>query len=155
VSKKSQRKPTNNQYDGTYFIRYSNKTLTTNEIWNIYNTIREVEQTFRTLKTDLRIRPIFHQKDSAILSHIFVGILAYQVVNTIRYQLKKHKINMSWETIVNKLNTYKSIVTDMMTKEEKKIILKYCCRPSPAVIEIFEKLNYKIRPFRKQKYVVT
>jgi len=149
------RKPTNNQYDGTYFIRYSNKTLTTNEIWNIYNTIREVEQTFRTLKTDLRIRPIFHQKDSAILSHIFVGILAYQVVNTIRYQLKKHKINMSWETIVNKLNTYKSIVTDMMTKEEKKIILKYSCRPSPAVIKIFEKLNYKIRPFRKQKYVVT
>jgi len=43
----------------------------------------------------------------------------------------------------------------MMTKEEKKIILKYCCRPWPAVIEIFEKLNYKIRPFRKQKYVVT
>ena len=149
------RKPTNNQYDGSYFIRYSNKNLTTNEIWNTYNTIREVEQTFRTMKTDVRIRPIHHQKDDAILSHIFVGILAYQVVNAIRYQLKKHKITMSWTTIVNKLNTYKSVVTDMMTKEGKKIILKYCCRPSPAVTEIFELLGYKIRPFKKQKYVVT
>jgi transposase len=106
-------------------------------------------------KTDLQIRPIYHQKDSAILSHIFVGILAYQVVNTIRYQLKKHEINISWSTIVKKLNAYKSVVTDMMTKDGKKIILKYCCRPSPAVTEIYEKLNYKIRPFRKQKYVVT
>jgi len=149
------RKPTNNQYDGSYFIRYSNKNLTTNEIWNTYNTIREVEQTFRTLKTDLQIRPIHHQKDDTILSHIFVGIVAYQVVNTIRYQLKKHEITMSWTKIVEKLNTYKSVVTDMMTKEGKKIILKYCCRPSPFVTEIFEKLGYKIRPFKKQKYVVT
>jgi len=62
---------------------------------------------------------------------------------------------MSWTTIVNKLNTYKSVVTDMMTKEGRKIILKYCYRPSPAVTEIFELLGYKIRPFKKQKYVVT
>ncbi len=149
------RKENESQYDGIYFIRYSNKALNTNEIWNIYNTIREVEQTFRTLKTDLQIRPIYHQKDSAILSHIFVGLLAYQVVNTIRYQLKKHKINMSWASIVQKLNTYKSVVTDMITKDGKKITLKYCCRPSPTVTEIFEKINYKIRPFRKQKFVVT
>jgi len=149
------RKPANNQYDGSYFIRYSNKNLTTSEIWDTYNTIREVEQTFRTLKTDLRIRPIHHQKDDTILSHIFVGIVAYQVVNAIRHQLKKHEMAMSWTTIVEKMNTYKSVVTDMMTKDGKKIILKYCCRPSPFVTEIFEKLGYKIRPFKKQKYVVT
>jgi len=149
------RKPANNQYDGSYFIRYFNKNLTTSEIWDTYNTIREVEQTFRTLKTDLRIRPIHHQKDDTILSHIFVGIVAYQVVNAIRHQLKKHEMTMSWTTIVEKLNTYKSVVTDMMTKDGKKIILKYCCRPSPFVTEIFEKLGYKIRPFKKQKYVVT
>ena len=149
------RKPPKNQYDGTYFLRYSNKNLTTNEIWNIYNTIREVEQTFRTLKTDLQIRPIYHQNDNAILSHIFVGLLAYQIVNTIRFQLKKHGITLSWDKIVKKLNTYKSITTDMMTKDKKKIILKYCLRPSPFVADIFRKLNYKIRPFKKQKFVVT
>jgi transposase len=149
------RKPTTNQYDGSYFIRYSNNALSTNDIWNIYNTIREVEQTFRTLKTDLQIRPVYHQNDKQIMSHIFVGIIAYQIVNTIRYQLKKHKITLSWTTLVKKLNTYKSVVTDMMTKDGKKIILKYCCRPSPSVSEIFEKLQYKIRPFRKKKFVVT
>lgn len=149
------RKPSRNQYDGTYFIRYSNNNLSTKEIWDIYNTIREVEQTFRTLKTDLQIRPIYHQNDREILSHIYVGIIAYQVVNTIRFQLKKHKITLSWDKIVKKLNAYKSVYTDMMTKDGKKIILKYCMRPSPFVADIFEKLNYKIKPFRKQKFVVT
>ncbi len=149
------KQPTGNQYDGTYFIRYSDKNLTTNEVWNIYNTIREVEQTFRTLKTDLQIRPIYHQNDSAILSHIFVGLLAYQVVNTTRYQLKAKGITLSWSSLVQKLNTYKSITTDMMRKDGKKIILKYCRRPAPSVTEIYAALNYKIRPFRKQKYVVT
>jgi len=144
-----------NPHSGIYFIRYSNNDLTTNDIWNIYNTIREVEQTFRTLKTDLQIRPIYHQKDTPILSHIFVGIIAYQVVNTIRFQLKKKEITLSWDKIVQKTNTYKSIQTDMIKKDGEKIILKYCLRPNPFVTDIFEKLNYKIRPFRKKKIVVT
>jgi len=144
-----------NPHSGIYFIRYSNNDLTTNDIWNIYNTIREVEQTFRTLKTDLQIRPIYHQKDIPILSHIFVGIIAYQVVNTIRFQLKKKEITLSWDKIVQKTNTYKSIQTDMIKKDGEKIILKYCLRPNPFVTDIFEKLNYKIRPFRKKKIVVT
>lgn len=144
-----------NDFDGTYFIRYSNPNLTTNQIWETYNTIREVESTFRALKTDLRIRPIFHQNDQEILSHIFVGIIAYQVVNTIRYQLKQKNINLSWEKLVQKLNTYKSITTEMNTKDGKKIILKYCLRASPQVKNIYDTLEYKILPFRKQKYVVT
>jgi len=149
------RKPVKNQYDGSYFLRYSNKDMTANEIWNIYNTIREVEQTFRTLKTDLQIRPIHHQNDKNILSHIFVGILAYQIVNSIRFQLKTTGVTLSWTKIVEKMNTYKSVTTEMITKDGKKIILKYCLRPSPWVADIFEKLNYKIPAFTKQKFVVT
>jgi len=143
------------KFDGTYFIRYSNEKLTSQQIWDTYNTIREVENTFRTLKTDLQIRPIYHQKDKEILSHIFVGIIAYQIVNTIRFQLKKKDINFSWDKIVKKLNTYKSVTTDMVTKDDKKIILKYCLRPSPQVKNIFELLKYKILPFQKRKFVVT
>jgi len=142
-------------YEGTYFIRYSNENLTTEQIWQTYNTIREVESTFRAIKTDLRIRPVYHRDDKQILSHIFLGIIAYQTVNTIRFQLKKKEINLSWEKLVQKLNTYKSITTDMSTKNGKKILLKYCIRPTPEVVKIFQNIGYKILPFRKQKYVVT
>jgi transposase len=142
-------------YEGTYFIRYSNQNLTEQQIWQTYNTIREVESTFRTLKTDLKIRPVFHQNDNEILSHIFTGIIAYQVVNTIRFQLKRKKNNLSWEKLVQILNTYKYVTTEMITKEGDKIILKYCTRPNEKVVNIFDEIDYKILPFRKQKYVVT
>jgi transposase len=55
---------------GVYFLRYSRPQLNEPQIWNIYNCIREVESTFRCLKNDLDIRPIFHQKDEHIESHI-------------------------------------------------------------------------------------
>ena len=77
-----------NAESGTYFIRTS---LEMNEItlWMIYNTIREIECSFRTLKTDLDLRPIYHKKDNSTMAHLNLGLLAYWVVNTVRYQLKK------------------------------------------------------------------
>ena len=71
------------------------------EIWQIYNTLTEIEATFRVLKTDLHLRPIYHQKDKSSDAHIFLGILAYTLVNTIRYQLKQKDINYDWKNIVS------------------------------------------------------
>ena len=48
---------------GVYFIRTNYENPSEKELWNIYNTIREVESTFRSLKSDLEIRPVHHQKD--------------------------------------------------------------------------------------------
>ncbi len=52
--------------------------------WKIYNTIREIEYTFRVLKTGLDLRPIYHKTDVASMAHLHLGLLAYWVVNTIR-----------------------------------------------------------------------
>jgi transposase len=61
-------------------------------MWEIYNTVREIESTFRCLKTDLDIRPVFHQKDINSEAHLFIGILAYQLVHAIREELKTDEI---------------------------------------------------------------
>jgi len=58
--------------NGVYFIRTNYSDPTEKQLWDIYNTIREVEATFRCLKSDLQIRPIQHQKDSRIESHIYL-----------------------------------------------------------------------------------
>jgi len=76
--------------DGVYFLRTSLKEINEQTFWNIYNTLTEVEATFRILKTDLSIRPVYHQKDGSSTAHIHLGIMAYMVVNTIRYGCKRH-----------------------------------------------------------------
>ena len=52
-------------------------------VWNVYNTIREIEATFRTIKTDLDLRPIYHKNDDSTLAHLHLGLLGYWLVNTI------------------------------------------------------------------------
>lgn len=77
-----------NEQSGTYFLRTS-LSMSENTTWTVYSIIREVESTFRTLKTDIDLRPIYHKEDESIMAHLHLGLLAYWVVNTIRYQLKK------------------------------------------------------------------
>ena len=79
--------------------------------WMIYNTIREIESTFRILKTDLDLRPIYHRNDDSTMAHLHLGLLAYWLVNTIRYQLKQSGITDDWKEIKRKASTQKSVVT--------------------------------------------
>jgi len=139
--------------DGVYFLRCSQPHLDEKSLWNIYTTLTEIEATFRTLKTDLNLRPVYHQKDINSEAHIFLGILAYSIVATIRYQLKQKNIHHDWSNIVRKMNTQKNVTTAMMNEKGKKILIKTCSIPTPDVIEIYEALNYKKRPFTRKKFV--
>lgn len=79
---------TQEQSFGTYFLRTNVPTLDEKATWEYYNLIREIETSNRQLKTDLNLRPIYHQKDDSADAHLFFGLLAYWIVNTIRYKLK-------------------------------------------------------------------
>lgn len=140
--------------DGVYFIRTSKQDLKENDIWMIYNTLTEIEATFRTLKTDLAIRPVHHQTDQNTEAHIYMGVLAYQVVATIRYQLKSKNINDSWQTILLKMNSQKSAITSMMDSENNKITIKNCSQASSDAKAIYKALNYKEKPYERKHIVL-
>lgn len=140
---------------GEYFLRYSKNNLTETQIWDAYNLTREVESSFRCLKTDLNIRPIHHQKDTYIEPHIWLGVVAYQVVNYIRQNLKLNNINYSWTTIVEKMRTQKCSLISMDTKDEKRIYAKLCTRPNTDVQKIYDALSFKNRPYVRKIKVVT
>jgi len=139
---------------GVYFIRTSLNIKEEKVLWDIYNTIREVESTFRMLKTDLKIRPIFHQEDLYTEAHLYGSLLAYMVANTIRYQLKLKKIHKDWSNIVRTMNSQKVIISSFKTKTGKSIYIKKCSDPEYPVREIYEALGYRERPFWQKKSVL-
>ena len=96
---------------GVYFLRTNLEDTNEALEWMIYNTIREIETTFRILKTDLDLRPIYHKNDDATMAHLHLGLLAYWLVNPIRYQLKQSGINDGWKEIKRKASTQKSVLT--------------------------------------------
>jgi transposase len=123
-------------------------------VWNVYNTIREIENTFRTLKTDLDLRPIYHKKDESTIAHLNLGLLSYWLANTIRCQLKLNGINYCWKEIVRIGNTQKVITTTGYNKANHEIIVRKCTEPEEKLKALHTALKIKNRPFTKLKSVV-
>ncbi|SEA51064.1 hypothetical protein SAMN05216331_1711, partial [Porphyromonadaceae bacterium KH3R12] len=97
---------------GVYFLRTNVRTFGEQTTWEYYNLIREIECTNRQLKTDLNLRPIYHQKDERSDAHLFFGLLSYWIVNTIRFQLKQSGENAYWTEIVRRMSTQKLVTTE-------------------------------------------
>ncbi len=139
---------------GVYFLRTNLPMQDEKTIWKVYNTIREIEYSFRTLKTDLDLRPIYHKNDDATLAHLHLGLLAYWIVNTIRYQLKAKEIHSNWQEITRIGNTQKAITTTGRDPDQKAIQIRKCSEPSLKLKEIYVALQFKPIPFPKRKFVV-
>ncbi|MBU0486403.1 MAG: IS1634 family transposase [Bacteroidetes bacterium] len=139
--------------EGTYFIRTNIEQTDEKLVWDIYNTIRQIEGVFRVLKTDLSLRPVFHKSDELTMAHLFLGVLAYSIVNTIRYTLKQLGINHEWRNVVRIMNSQKAGTIVMDQKDGKKVHLRLCSRPINRAKEIYEALNYKPMPFYRKKFV--
>jgi len=147
--------PESEKQNGEYYLRTNHSTATENEIWNIYNTIREVESTFRCLKSDLRLRPVFHQKDHNTEAHLHLGLLAYHVVAPIRFMLKSKGLNYDWRNIVRIMNSQKSATMSIVNKDKQTIIIRKCTSPLQEVLEIYKATEISSIPFRQKKFVVT
>jgi transposase len=138
---------------GIYFLRTSLKGKDEQTLWTIYNAIREIEYTFRVLKTDLDLRPIYHKTDDASMAHLHLGLLAYWIVSTIRYQLKLKGVQHSWSEIVRIMNTQKSVTTTVENKKDETIQIRQCSEPTEKAEEIYYKLKYTSTPFPRKKSV--
>lgn len=153
------------QVCGTYFLRTNVKTLDEKTTWDYYNLIREIECTNRQLKTDLSLRPIYHQKDERSDAHIFLGLLSYWIVNIIRHQMKKVNEKRKaenpnpkaeyptpyWKEIIRIMSTQKAVTSEAFNALGEKVEMRICSTPKEQAADIYSMLNYKSMPFRKIK----
>ena len=135
--------------NGMYFLRTNVGKIDEKTTWNYYNLIREIECTNRQLKTDLNLRPIYHQKDKASDAHLFLGLLAYWIVNTIRHKLKGHGETCYWTEIVRRMSTQKAVTTEATNALGEKVLMRLCSEPTKVAGDIYDKLKYKKMPFWK------
>lgn len=94
------------QLSGGYHLRCSRKDLDDETIWKLYMTLTRVESGFRTLKSTLGLRPVFHQREDRCDSHIFITVLAYRLLHWIEYTLRQQGETRSWSNIKRILQTH-------------------------------------------------
>lgn len=139
---------------GIYFLRTTLDEKQEKTLWMIYNIIREIEYTFRVLKTDLDLRPIYHKTDEATMAHLHLGLLAYWLVSTIRYQLKQKGYRHQWQEIVRTMNTQKIVTTSFKNITKQTITIRQCTTPEQKAKQIYDLLGFKYVPFHRKKSVV-
>lgn len=134
---------------GTYFLRTNVATLDERSTWDYYNLIREIETSNRQLKTDLELRPIYHQRDDNSDAHLFFGLLSYWIVNTIRHKLKLQGITHYWTELKRILSTQKAITTEAENALGERVELRICSEPTDAASELYRILGYHTIPFKR------
>lgn len=139
---------------GKYVLHTNLDETDEKNIWNFYNVIREVESTFRCLKTDLDIRPVYHKSDDGAKAHLNLAVLAYWIVSTARYQLKQAGILHSWSEILRIVHTHKVVSTRVEKEEGTQVEIRQCTEPNERVREIYQALNLICEPVKRRKFVV-
>lgn len=75
--------------EGAYMLRTNLKAETAEELWAKYMQLTEAEASFRALKSELSIRPLFHQKEPRVKAHVMVAFLGYAMWVTLKHLLKR------------------------------------------------------------------
>lgn len=92
--------------DGSYLLKTDRQDLTADEAWRIYTLLTRAEAAFRTLKSPLGERPIFHRKEARVEAHIFLCLLAYHLPISIEKTLLDAGVHTSWATVRERLKTH-------------------------------------------------
>jgi Transposase len=140
---------------GIYYLRTSRQKLNERTIWDFYNIIRNVEDAFRTLKLDLDLRPVYHQKDDSTKAHIFFGLLSYWIVNTIRVQLIRKGIRHDWTELTRIMATQKAVTTCAVNKLGETVRMRTCTVPEEKLQGLYDALRYKSHPYKRKKICST
>jgi len=136
---------------GVYCLRTDITSWSELELWKTYVMLTEIESSFRSMKTELGMRPIFHQKESRVTGHLFITLLAYHLVHTIRYQLKEKGIKYSWQSIRNVMSSQQRVTLSMPTKEAKQIYLRTTSRAEGPQRKIYAALGISGDPIGRRK----
>ncbi|MEW6756497.1 MAG: IS1634 family transposase [Candidatus Latescibacterota bacterium] len=139
-------KEADERYSGVYYLRTSRDDLDEKSLWELYITLEGIEDSFRSLKGELGLRPVFHFKECRIKAHLFIAVLAYHLLSAIRHRLRDRGYLARWSTIRAKLSTHVMSTVSMKSETGSRISIRTPSRPEPAVGDIYRALGLRLNP---------
>ena len=134
--------------EGSYLLRSNLMDRDPAQLWSFYLQLVEVEQAFKELKSDLAIRPIYHQSDARIEAHIFVAFLAYCLQVTLKQRLKALAKGLTPRAVLDKLAAMQMVDVHLPTTDGRTVVLARYTEPEPdhAVLLQQMKLHLPAQP---------
>jgi hypothetical protein len=108
--------------EGRYLLRSNLSQTDPAQLWLMYLLLAEIEATFKSLKSDLHLRPIFHQKDSRIEAHIFVAFMAYCLQVTLKARLRGLAPGLTPRAVLDKMAALQMVDVHFPTTDGRELI---------------------------------
>jgi len=124
-------------FSGSYCLRTDITDMSTKELWDIYMMLSHAEEAFRDMKAHLGLRPVYHSKEDRVDGHMWITILAYHLVHAIIYQLREKNLNLSWQSIRDRLASQQRVTSSVSGEKGTIYHVRTTTEPEEFVKEIY------------------
>jgi transposase len=131
--------------EGRYLLPTNLTSADPGQLWERYLLLTEIEAAFKSLKDDLSIRPIYHQKQERIEAHIFVAYLAYCLQVTLKGKLKQVAGGLTPRSVLDKFASIQMLNVIFPTHEEgKELLFRRYTQPEKDHLMLLAQLNWEL-----------
>lgn len=140
-------------HPGVYCLRSSETDWDAETLWRTYSMLTDLEAVFRSLKSELGLRPVFHHKEERADGHLFITVLAYQFVQILRRHLQEHGIQANWSTVRQWLSSQVRVTAIFQRPDGRALHVRKATRPEGQHLAICQALGIDIQPGGIEKLV--
>ena len=141
-------------HPGVYCLRTNVEDWDEETLWRTYTALTDVEAVFRSLKSELGLRPIFHQTQKRSDGHLFITVIAYQLVQTIRRRLGEQGERASWASLRRILEGQQRITATFRRKDGRTLHVRKPTRAELRQRAIYQALGADPVPGGIRKMIV-
>jgi transposase len=129
---------------GAYVLRTNVKDWTPEDLWQTYVQLSEAEAAFRIQKTDLSIRPVWHQRADRVQAHILICFLGFVMWKTLEQWGRRAQLGASPRTLLEQVGRLTSADVVLPTGDGKEIRLRCVVRPDPQQSQLLARLGVDV-----------
>lgn len=139
---------------GVYCLRSNVTDWDEERMWRSYMMLTDLEAVFRSLKSELGLRPIYHHKQIRSDGHLFITVLAYQLVQFIRRRLGHGGRHDSWKRIRQIMNNQRRVTATFRRKDGRTLHIRKATRAESEQQEIYNSLGIDPAPGGVSKTII-
>ena len=130
--------------DGHYLLRSNLVGEEASVLWEYYLLLTQIEAAFRALKSELGLRPIYHQVEKRVEAHIFVAFLAYALSVTLKQRLAALAPGLTPRAVLEKLGTIQMLDVCLPTTDGRWLIMPRYTQPEPEQMLLLHRLHLSL-----------
>ena len=140
-------------HPGVYCLRTNELHWDEKTLWQTYTMLTDLEAVFRSLKSELGMRPVYHHKEERAEGHLFITVLAYQAVQAIRRKLKDNDVNDSWTSLRKIFSAQQRITATFKQEDGRTLNIRKTTVAEPNLKGLYQILGITSSPVGLRKMI--